>query len=532
MRRFLICLALLLLTLLIGRSLDAKASDVWSFGRGDWRWSDRGEPRSIHLNLDLEDEDLERPMARSARSRRYRSRDYPREHDGQVRFRLEDRGYDRVYLEGSFFDWQEEPMRLDAEHDVWVLDVPLERGRHRYLFVIEDERGRRRRTDPSHSQRAKRSGGRWVSEIEVDRDGDVRRPQSEWRADYDLDLIEAVTLSYQRVDGLLLGVRPSFSSPEPFAPWVRGWLGYGFASSRWSGQLTLLQPLTYDDRVRLILSGYDRTDYTPQTGVGSTENTLAAWIFREDSRDYHQREGVSFGLGLDRGRNERLTVLLRSDRISSLSNEAHASWGWGRDRFLPNPPATEGVLRSVVASLRLGHELRHLVVDFEIADDDLATTVAEFAQITAQARTRLRLGRLQYLDLRVKAGTTLSGELPVQKRYRVGGLGTVRGYAYQSLLVSDPDRGGSLEDTWGGERMLLLNAEYAFGVVDEAQLVLLFDSGMAWQDRNTPVHLDELRSSVGLGIQSDDGGLRLDFVKRLQGGGGDILVQARIQRPF
>jgi hypothetical protein len=533
MRRFLILVLLLVLTLLVGHWMDADGACLGSgFLDSTDLAMDGPFEASLHLNLDVSERDLFEPERASRSHRRVRSQTYPRARDGEVRFRLRDRGYERVSISGSFDDWREEPMRYDETHDVWEIRLDLGRGVHRYAFVVADERGERLRTDPSNPRRSKRPDGRWVSEIVVGRDGRIDEP---YREEVDFDLVHDVGLSYQRVDGWSVWTRPRFTSSEPFSPMLRAHLGYGFKSSRWSLQAVLLQPLTWDDRLRLVLTAYDKTDFTIQTGVGTGENTLSSWIFAEDNRDYYRREGVGFGLAFGLGDEARATVMFRSDDYGTLENRARGNWGWGRDSFLPNPAIDEGTLRSLVAAVRLGSRLRHVAVDYEISDDGLASTAFRFSQLTGQVRTRLRLGRAQYVDLRLKAGTNFSGTLPVQKRYVLGGIGTVRGYSYQSLLVPDPSipRGPDDPAPFGGQRMALLNAEYAFGVDEDVLLVLFFDSGMAFESRDADMGFDAWKSSAGFGIQlGSDDPLRFDFAKPLESSGSDVVFQVRLNRMF
>ena len=79
--------------------------------------------------------------------------------------------------------------------------------------------------------------------------------------------------------------------------------------------------------------------------------------------------------------------------------------------------------------------------------------------------------------MRVKYGTALSGSLPNQRRYLVGGLGTVRGYDYQSLLTGDRPPGAH-----GGQQMLLANAEITF----DLDWSRLWERSRHWDDDREP----------------------------------------------
>lgn len=59
-----------------------------------------------------------------------------------VRFVVAVPGARRVTLVGTFNDWNPEatPLRPEAAGKVWVVEVPLEPGRHEYAFVVDGER--------------------------------------------------------------------------------------------------------------------------------------------------------------------------------------------------------------------------------------------------------------------------------------------------------------------------------------------------------------------------------------------------------
>ena len=525
MRRLLLLLALLLLTLVVGQKLDAAPRPQSLKGHSlDIGWNDDWDKKP-------------KRVGRTSRRDGRLGRDFPRLRDDELLFRLRDRDYDAVYLSGDFNEWGESAMTLDESSRRWELSIPVERGSLRYVYVIESDDGSLRRTDPANPERA-RHDGRWVSEIVVGKDHRVLRPRDNYDDDYDydFDLVDELFVDFQRVDGFALGLEPGYRSSAPWSPDLRAHLSYGFSSERWSGRFELLQPLTPDGMLGLTLGLHDFTDYTDQTQVADFENMLTSWIFREDHRDYFRREGLAFGLRLRPHADLEFRAELRSDDHSALPVATTAGWNVGRDRFLPNPAADEGTMRSLWARAQLGDELHHVRVEFEHSADEFLSSDFAFTRLAGQLRTRLRLGYWNHLDLRIAAGSELDGELPLQKRFHVGGIGTVRGYRYQSLLTPDPDRPLLAAAPFGGAKSLVFNAEYALGVDHDLAVVLLFDAGRAWEARDADVELGDLSTSAGIGLvlgdNDDDFGLRFDVVRPLEGGSEDIMVQARLARPF
>jgi hypothetical protein len=487
--------------------------------------------------------------ARAERRRRY----HPRRRDGEIQFRYRDYDYEQVYISGSFNDWWRQPMHLDEVRGVWEISMELDEGRFLYHFVVADSTDTWTAIDPDNLDTERHPERGLVSRLVIKAGGEVRWHPGDWgwpiEEEFEREYSrgdEEGGLLYQRVDGLALRITPLYLAHHKFEPSLGGRVAYGFKSKRWSAGICVLQPLIPSGRFMLKASAYTGTDFTDQTGVSTSENSIAALMFHEDFRDYYRREGVVVSLVGLNADWLRIESGFHGADYSSLENKASWSLGWGgRDRFLPNPAIDEGMMRSVFGELRIGNELNHLDVAYERCGEDLLGGDFEFSQLTGEYRARIHIGprwhrtsqrrsRCQYLDFRLKAGTCLSGALPVQRRYHVGGLGTVRGYSYQSLLTPDDriDRNLGSGEPFGGERMVIANFEYRLGVDPELDVVLFFDSGMAWEDRDASMDLDEWRSSAGVGFELGDGDLRINLIRRLDGGDDDLVVQARLQRMF
>ena len=295
-----------------------------------------------------------------------------------------------------------------------------------------------------------------------------------------------------------------------------------------------MQPLTPENYLSFKASAYSQTDFTDQTGIRDEENSLAFALFKKDFRDYYRREGASLCLIGSDFKWWRIEAGVHLDDYFSMKQMANWSiWG---DEVADNPEVDEGIMRTVFADMTLGYCFNNISVGYERGGADIMKGDFEFEQITAQYRARLPLGYQRRIDFRVKAGTALSGSLPRQKRYLLGGLGTVRGYEYQSLL-STQEIGGSpevdLDDILspGGEKMFLANMEYKMGWDHDFSLVFFADAGMVWFDHDQDVSVDDLKSSAGIGFIVGDA-MRINLIKCLDGSEDDVVVQARICRMF
>ncbi len=494
----------------------------------------------------------------------------PKHRSDSVEFRYWDRDFGQVYLAGGWGEWEPEPMRLDREAGYWIIAVDLDPGTHRYHFVVDEADETWTALDPGNAETERSIDHGWVSiisigeagrigdliEIERDRERRSERRRASWShkwdddwdwddVDWDEDWNESWGddddhcglwdrnaegegwLDYQRVDGWSMGIAPSFNSHHEFEPTIHTHFSYGFKSEEWSYGGTLLQPISPYRPLQLKLSGYAMTDHNEQTGICTSENSLAAIFFKDDFRDYFRREGVTFGAVFDDFGWLSWESGIRSDNYYSLENRAN--WSFAGGEFRINPAIDEGTMRSVFGKLRLGTRLNHIDMHYERSGPDLLEGDFDFEMFTAQIRTRLNLGHKPYIDFRLKVGKNFAGTLPVQKRYFVGGLGTVRGYPFQSLLHNDlPIESRVATEAWGGEQMLVANVEYVFDFFGDLEGLLTFDTGMAWSDRNASMDLGDLKSSAGAGIQLDDGSLRLHLAQRLDEGDHDPVVQLRV----
>lgn len=504
----------------------------------DWRWWDwdwdgcRDEDRDDDWD-DAWDDSWDEAWDEDWDDDRGRGRHYPRRRGGRIEFRFADADYDAVRLEGDFNDWLGDHMDYDADDEVWRLRVDLDPGRHHYRFRVEDGRDDWKAIDPSNPDACKLRGRGWVSILDLNERRRPRRPRWEGlrRARREFERsheYHEVFVGYQRVDGWTLGLVPSFLTGRGFEPSAWGSVGYGLKSERWSAGVTVLQPLVPANRLWLKLDGYAGTDFTDRTGISDPENSLAAILFREDYRDYYRREGAAASLVCGAWRWLRLEAGARTDDFTSL--ERIVNWSLHSGVFRPNPPVDEGTLRAVFGAARLGTRHNHLELAYERCGDEVLEGDFAYERLAGALRGRLRLGRRQRVDVRLAAGGALAGALPVQRQFVLGGLGTVRGYDYQSLLV--PAAAGGAAAPYGGQKMALANAEYTFTIDRDFDVFLFYDTGMAWEDREADVELDQLQGSAGLGVEIEDAGLHVTVAKALDGSGRDPVVMVRLQQMF
>lgn len=90
--------------------------------------------------------------------------------------------------------------------------------------------------------------------------------------------------------------------------------------------------------------------------------------------------------------------------------------------------------------------------------------------------------------------------VPVFDRYFIGGIRTLRGFAYEGVAPIDE----ATEERLGGESMLVGSAEYSMpiGAAEDMRLLFFMDAGYVEEDATDVLAgWDELRASLGTGIR-------------------------------
>jgi hemolysin activation/secretion protein len=105
--------------------------------------------------------------------------------------------------------------------------------------------------------------------------------------------------------------------------------------------------------------------------------------------------------------------------------------------------------------------------------------------------------------------------IPVQERFHLGGVGTMRATKFKSLV---------------GDRMLLANAEMRVEIFEDFQAVVFADVGDAWVAATEDL---DLHTDAGIGFQDSDASFRLNLARKLdRDAEGGVFISARINRMF
>jgi hypothetical protein len=338
---------------------------------------------------------------------------------------------------------------------------------------------------------------------------------------------------YNRVEGVFLGAgsekRYYWDDQRSYS--LYGSVGYGFKSRRWRGNLGLSRQFAFDDGqlFEIEVEGHSLTDSKDDWLIGVHENTAAAILIHEDYRDYFRRNGfgVNIGYALQR---DYLTGQVKagylSDEYRSMENQTEWSIFGGNKQFRLNPAIKDGRMRSIVSSVGLstvtttiyGLEGWSILATAEVADKNFGGDFT-FNRYVADIRRYQPLGRYDNLNVRFRVGTS-EGDLPFQKTYEIGGLGTLQGYPFKGEM---------------GNRMLLMNAELIVNgdflgdlsfwpswLMRSVNLLVLTDAGIVrnedandlWTSGFNGIKVSDFKHDVGAGIASRNGSFRLALVWR------------------
>jgi hypothetical protein len=332
-------------------------------------------------------------------------------------------------------------------------------------------------------------------------------------------------LGYQRVDGLSIGLTQDLDHEDWRVPRINLREIYSSRQDKWFYDVGIEQRLLSFLPLYAGASVYKITDSNPldKKIVEDTENSIAAFFFKEDYRDYFTRSGASLNARLDLPAGSSFEVKYMDDEYTSLERRADWSLFRGSHMFRPNPPIDDGDMKSVAFSYTLDTVNRHRCVpngalvrlSVERAGEKIGGDF-DFTTVTLDARNYVKLNPSQFLRYRFMLGSRRDGVLPVQREFYVGGIGTLRGHGYKELT---------------GDQMMLGNIEYGAYAGRDVGLYLFVDSGKAWYGDGGFAD-QRLELDVGVGVEVLCEGTQIYAAKDVKESDSPILVGVRLNRTF
>jgi len=352
-----------------------------------------------------------------------------------------------------------------------------------------------------------------------------------------------------RPTGVRLSIVPGGPGTEPmtkvdgFAPWIGAEAEirdpasynntnvyasgtYGFASHDPRYVLGIRRPFGSGRRLTLGYEFHDLSDSDDIYRLLGFEQAPSTIIATFTTRDYYRRKGhEAYGfVRLFQGAHLGLTW--RGDEYSSLPVVSSGRF-FSHAEARPNPAIDEGSMRSLIATFRWanrgelfgsrrrerdsfllrspydtrleeGQELR-VEATYEVASPDLGGDFS-FQRFIGNIRAARDVAASHQVRAHVLVGLT-GGDVPVQRRFALGGMGTLRGFEIKSF---------------SGDNAALASVEWLVRLPKPFPgLVGFYDGGSVW-DSGTG---QDWKSDLGVGVEWPAGQgffLRADFAWPLQ----------------
>lgn len=340
-----------------------------------------------------------------------------------------------------------------------------------------------------------------------------------FRGQKEFDLNE--NLVYNRVDGLALSAKVSHQDSDSLLPTLEAEIGIGFASDRGRYMFSIEQVLFREKAIAVGGNFYRQLLSDDDWLISRDENTAFALLAKEDYKDYYEAEGGSIYLKalpsnhvtLKTGysfyesnwlpSNRHLWALFRG--ADKLFDPNYASWDTSiRPSAIAEVDTSE--IGSIFASVNYYSDSTksvseksnwHISADFEFSQTGLNSDF-DYHRYILTVRRLQKINEQSTFTARTVFGNS-DGYLPIFKRYHLGGLGTLHGYAHKEYI---------------GTRFWMTNSEYRIDFPkSEFGVSLFWDMGQIADD--TKLNSDvEIKQSLGLSIFFEDD-FTISIAKRL-----------------
>lgn len=404
------------------------------------------------------------------------------------------------------------------------------------------------------------------------------------------DLFFVAARTYNRVEGLPITVGPRFRRPTswgrlqvealgvvrtagPFE-WDRGTLGH---DARAELRVGVDYGLVFGGRL------FDVIEPVEAWQLREVEAGLATFLLHRDLRDHYGRHGAEGTIGGRIGEEVSLEAVFGTERWRAVDARRPFSLLRDSDPWRVNPGMDEGTVD--LLGMRLNVDTRErlrspwtggwfLHADLErgrgtLTRDpgrELIITVPEVVNYTryfVDARRYNQISAGTALNMRVVSGGQLGGDLlPLQRRFSIGGPGSVEGHDFRRAKYdTDVFTCGGIADRDGRpalcDRIALAQVElrqdfhvnwvrtdrndewWRPGFNGRGQWVLFADAGRGWtvnrgdagirHDRGLPA-LSSFRTSIGAGV--DFGSLGVYLAKSTSTGKEPVNFLVRVGRRF
>jgi hypothetical protein len=307
---------------------------------------------------------------------------------------------------------------------------------------------------------------------------------------------------------------------------VSGYVSYKFGRDDAGYSAGAERPIFGGPRVFLGAEIHDVTASDDLWRLSLLEQALVSVSFKNSFRDYYRRRGQQVWAVFRAGSSNEFSAMARWDRHEPLENGTNYSFFRDDATFRPNPLVADQHVNALVFGYTFDSRAlsgagqaatyqRHLKDDLfgtalrqrpgvrlewtsEIAGHAMAGD-ADFDRHVLNSRVYVAMGPRTLLSGRGLFGFS-NGTLPIERRFAIGGIGTVHGYAFKEV---------------SGTGMALFNVEYRVNLTtpighghDGVGVFGFYDAGRVTSGL-APDASPGWLNGVGFGLGA--GGVRIDF---------------------
>jgi hypothetical protein len=341
----------------------------------------------------------------------------------------------------------------------------------------------------------------------------------------------SLSARFNRVEGFTLLPSVSFEDRKNRLPKVSIDAAYAFTLKRWEYDFGIGHRFGKKIMPYFDIHLFQWAESPDSWRFDETENTIAGLFFKEDFWDFYWTRGFKGEAGLYFTDDILAGALYDASRISNLERTASKAIFGGKKRFRENwstilPDSADilgmkGDLKE--AGLKLGYDNRSdktkpsqsgtvALVEWR---KTTASSSFKYQLTTVEARTSLPFAANQVVVLRLRGGYS-DDNLPLFKRFFIGGIGSLRGYDYKEFE---------------GNRYALFSGDYVWRFFhSDFGAGVFFDTGKA-ASTGHEFSSGNLKSDIGVSFLIEDA-FRLDLAQRLDDLNSHPVVSARLELPL
>jgi len=319
--------------------------------------------------------------------------------------------------------------------------------------------------------------------------------------------------SFSRVAGVGFGPRLTFNSVIGPLSELSGGTQYHWGNKEWTYNVRAEKSLF--EKNRLVFGGTYRQDYESSMNwaIPAHDSYLNAFLLGIETINYYQVEGATGYIS--QSFSDIFTVRAEYFEEDYSSLKKHTNWSLFNHRHKKednpslakedNPPLafkSEGRLTGLRYSVQLRKNAfvtnTMLYLEAESTFDTRSDTLPAYTRFLGNFIYNMYFPYRHLLKLRLTGGYS-DDALPDQKSFRLGGVNTLRGFAFGEI-PEPPSGTNGFNYQGGGNRMLLANIDYFTGRSgDDLRFIFFGDIGGVWQKRED-VDMKDLKRDLGIGI--------------------------------